>query len=91
MCQQLVSIGKAVGPELTASQLLDELFELLKDEEIKVNGGQGWARQVGWISDRLELQLIGHQNCLSCSRTRRSRCKGTQGWALQVEWMRDRL
>lgn len=47
MCQQLVSIGKAVGPELTASQLLDELFELLKDEEIKVKGDTGMGTASG--------------------------------------------
>ena len=47
MCQQLVSIAKAVGPELTVSQLLDELFELLKDEEIKVGGAAAMGTASG--------------------------------------------
>ena len=42
MSSQLVAIGRTVGPELVAKQLLEELLELLKDEEVKVRGrGRG--------------------------------------------------
>lgn len=36
MCAQLAALGKTLGPEVVARQLLDELLELLKDEEVKV-------------------------------------------------------
>ena len=59
MCEQLVAMGKTLGPEVVARQLLDELFELLKDEEVKVSGwvrpirGGVWGEEVmvDWIQD----------------------------------------
>jgi len=36
MCEQLASIGRACGKDAALSSLLSELFELLKDEEMKV-------------------------------------------------------
>ena len=36
MCEQLAAIGRACGKDVSLSNLLSELFELLKDEEIKV-------------------------------------------------------
>ncbi|GAX79120.1 hypothetical protein CEUSTIGMA_g6560.t1 [Chlamydomonas eustigma] len=37
MCEQLDSIGKCVGQQLTSSKVFDELLELLQDEELKVS------------------------------------------------------
>lgn len=39
MCEQLGAIGRAAGKELLLKSMLDELFELLKDEEVPVGAG----------------------------------------------------
>jgi hypothetical protein len=42
MCQQLGSIGRTVGKDVVLKSVLDELFELMKDEENQVGGrGEG--------------------------------------------------
>ncbi len=38
MCTQLVSLARAVGPELAKGTLLQELLELVNDEEMQVKG-----------------------------------------------------
>jgi ribosomal protein L7Ae-like RNA K-turn-binding protein len=58
MCEQLAALGRACGKDAGLSSLMTELFELLKDEEIKV-------------SIRVEKSLLDEyeQPChVSCSR-----------------------
>ena len=84
MCQQLLAIGRTVGGELLAKQILEELLELLKDEEGKVRemrgcGGGGWGgRRKRWLDEWRVGKPLGWEAVRAslesrCTRARRGR------------------
>jgi hypothetical protein len=54
MCQQLGSIGRTVGKDVVLKSVLDELFELLKDEENQVSERVGEIRvgDIEWETEQ---------------------------------------